>query len=168
MAGALGVLSLGLAWWPSVGVASTIYTAGSCYTDADGYLQCEPGMVLFGFGSDGMVPGASTGARVFLTAAAAFIWWGYRRWSVALVRIGVLVAACGLVIIGPAVQSGPVAYLLAVVALVVGLRRDGWSLLGRDGEEARRRLVGRLTAASPSPVPEAGVSPTGRPSAPRR
>ena len=128
VSGLLALISLGLPWRPS-GLDPTFRTSwlsGSC--GDPGSFVCDPGTIVFhnGFAVTGAVPGYASPVRVALVVAVAVLIAGFRRRSAVLVNTAVAVAVAGLVLVGPSVGAGQLAYLGAIGMVLVARRRAGW------------------------------------------
>lgn len=144
----LALLSLGLPWQRS-GLTPTFRTSwltGFCGTP--GAYVCDPGTIVFhnGFAVTGAVPGYASPMRVALLVALVLLIAGFRRASSGLLRLGLVVAAIGLVLGGTSIGGGQVAYLAALVVLILELRRSG--RLRTPGESAATAPAQGLTAAT--------------------
>lgn len=149
LAAVLGVVSLGLPWstWSGGSTTAGTLVPGGCTTSYgyDGFptLDCTPMSFVpgFSFTTGGSLAGADLAARVLLVAAAALVWTAYRRRDPARAVLDPAAAlATGLGVLAPfiagaAAQTGQIAWVLGVVALVVALRRDG--LLGLPDRVSR-------------------------------
>jgi hypothetical protein len=142
VAALLGVVSLALPWgrWSQQLTTAPTVAPGSCTTSwsYDGYPTTDCTSMMFFPGMDlttgGVLMGTDLHARVLLVLAALLVWRAYRRRDPGRAVVdpaAALAVALGVLavpLVGPAAQSGQVVWALALVALVVALRRDG--LLG--------------------------------------
>lgn len=146
VAAAFALLSLGLPWGSSDPGRWTggFYSPGFCSTVYDGNgwasTECGPGFYSAGIhlGGGSGAAGYRTCVRVFLLIAAVLLIIGLRRRSGPLPALAAAVLTLGW-LLQPGAQSGQIAYLLALAALVTALHRKG-----------RLPAVGRLMPAGRS------------------
>ncbi len=139
VAAVAGVIALGLPWASALELRyqAPMYYPGLCSTvyDPDGWasVECDPIYRYAGYtyGLSGHHVGYQQGVRVLLPVAVILLVAGVRRHRRALVVAGYAVAVAGLVVGGLRFYPGQVAYVIALLALGLWLRRSGW--LGRTG-----------------------------------
>jgi len=126
---ALAVLSLGLPWRNSsvdFGLAST-YVPGLCHLGYDGYISCDPGLVVYGTSASvgGPLSGFTQPIRLLAVFTGVLLYHGWRRRSRTAAVAGLALGVSGLVIGGFSASSGHLVWLLALIVSTVGFRRGG-------------------------------------------
>lgn len=156
LAALLAGLSLGLPWNTSgPGQPGTwigqYYQPGYCFTvyDYDGYasLDCSTGYYNTGIYIDGNEEGIRSGyahpVRVFVAAAALLVGAGLRQRSARMLRVGLAVAAVGVLCDGVGNGSGFFLGLGAVALLATALHRMGVISLPSRPSMSRRASAPR-------------------------